>query len=123
MSSTTTKSKTKTAAPADRKPKKPKVETVPEGFRVTMPIDGKPLTVTILTAAFDDWELLELLSGLDTKDPRSIASLPSLLRRALADGDTDRVMDALRSKDTGRVSIRVGVAFVMDLFKAVNPNG
>lgn len=120
MSTTTTTKKPK-KQPADhapKKPKGPKVEQVPGGTQVTL----QGVTVTIVHEAFDDWELLEALGELDGDNPRSIAILPGLLKRALAPGDSIRVMDVLRDPVTKRVPLAAGVQFVLELFKAANPS-
>lgn len=124
MSTTAQTTKTnkpkKPKAPADHKPKgeKPKVVRTAEGAQVTL----RGITVTILNEAFDDWELLEALGELDKDKPASVAVLPGLLKRALAPGDNARVLDLLRDKTTGRVPLVAGVEFVLELFRAVNPN-
>lgn len=124
MSEQTTKPKVKKPkAPADHQPKKTKNKTTmvrtAEGAQVTM----RGITVTMVNEAFDDWELLEALSELDADNPKSITILPGLLKRALAPGDADKVKKLLRDPKTGRIPLRAGVGFFLDLMKAVNPNG
>jgi hypothetical protein len=112
------KTKTTAKAPTDHAPKKPKVVRTDDGWKATL----HGVTVTVLHSSFDDWELLDALASMREEDPRSVAQLPSILRRALAPGDNTKVMEALRDKKTGRVPVGSGVRFVMDLFGAINPN-
>lgn len=99
--------------PQDHLPKKPTVEDVDGGKRVTL----HGVTVTVPTEAIDDWELLEELDALDRGKGQK---LPSVLRRLVGD-DYSMVIDSLRGKN-GRVSIARGTEFVTDLLGSLNPN-
>lgn len=102
--------------PEDHKPKKPTVNESDGGKIVTLPYYG--LTVTVLTDALDDFELLDRLATLE----QNPAQIPGVLRQAVGDDQFAVVMDALRDKATGRVSMEAGVGFFRDLFGALNPN-
>lgn len=110
--------KPKVKKPADHKPKveKPKVEKVEGGRKVT----HRGIVLTIEDAAFDDFELLDDLRAVQDNDDAS--RMPSLLRRLAGDDGYRAVMEGLRNKKTGRVSISDGVPFVQDIFEALNPN-
>ena len=99
--------------PQDHLPKKPSVEDVEGGKRVTL----HGLTVTVPNEAIDDWELLEELDALDSGKGQK---LPSVLRRLVGD-DYSSIIDSMRGKN-GRVSIVQGTKFVTDLLGALNPN-
>lgn len=113
--------------PQDRQPKKPTVKDVGDGKRVTFPehvlrvVDGKPepLAVTVPLAALDDFELLDDLRAIDVD--QNASRLPGILRKLIGD-DYRNVMDALRDKTSGRVTVEAGTTFIKDLFEAVNPN-
>jgi len=77
------------------------------------------ITVTVLDEAIDDFELLDDLRAVDVDG--NAAHLPALLRRLVGD-EYKTVMDGLRDKDTGRVSIESGSMFVKEIFGALNPN-
>jgi hypothetical protein len=78
----------------------------------------KPITVTVVEDALDDFELLDDLRAVqDDNDP---SRFPSLIRRLLGDDYRD-VMNELRGTN-GRVSVAVGTEFVWELFRALNPN-
>lgn len=126
----TEQTKTKTVAKAKKpkvpqdhktKMKTPKVSAVRTESGAVVTLRG--ITVTIVNEAFNDWELLEALGELDPENPKSVGVLPGLLKRALAPGDDMKVKKILRDPNTGRISIRDGVEFTLELFKAVNPNG
>ena len=105
------------AKPQDHLPKAeaPKVEKVDGGRKVT--ISG--VTVTVSDEAINDFELLDDLRAVDVD--KNASRLPALLRR-LVDADYPLVMEALRDKDSGRVTIPAAMAFIKDLFGALNPN-
>lgn len=123
-----TATKTTRKQPQDRKPKQetPKVtETTFEltgrevqGWEVSM----QGMTVRVPREALDDFELLDELGQMQSGEATSLPSLPKLLRR-LVGPDYKPVMEGLRDPQTGRVSVQAGTQFVMDLFKALNPNG
>jgi hypothetical protein len=114
---TTTTARKTPAKPQDHLPKaeKPKVEKVDGGRKITL----SGVTVTVSDAALDDFELLDDLRAVDVD--KNTSRLPALLRRIVGDEYPD-VMDALRDKDSGRVTISVAMAFIKDLFGALNPN-
>lgn len=115
--------------PQDHLPKveKPKVESVEvtigegDGAR-TVPakrttIQG--ITVTVLEEALDDFELLDDLRAVDVD--KNVSRLPAVLRRLVGDG-YQAVLDGLRDKGTGRVSIEAGSVFIRSVIEALNPN-
>ena len=74
---------------------------------------------TVPAGALDDFELLDDLNALEQREDGT--RLPSILRRLL--GDQWRpAMDAIRDKETGRVSVEAGGEFVSTLLGALNPN-
>jgi len=97
------------------KVEKPKVEKVDGGKKVTL----SGVTVMVLDEALDDFELLDDLRAVDVD--KNASRLPALLRRLVGD-DYTLIMDALRSKETGRVPIHSGTEFIRDLMGALNPN-
>lgn len=74
--------------------------------------------------ALDDFELVDDLNRID--DGGDATRMPAVLRRLLPDVDDvsqwRAAMDAIRDKDTGRVSVKDGAAFVGELLEALNPN-
>ncbi len=109
----------KPKAPQDHKAKKPKIEDLEGGDkRVTFP-DG--FSVVVYVAMLNDFELLDMLSRVDEKDPKFAGEVPALLRRAVGD-QFGLVMDHIRDEQTGRVSVEAGVQFFYQLFGALNPN-
>ena len=106
---------------------KPKVEnveiTVGEGEEArTIPakrttIQG--ITVTIADEALNDFELLDDLRAVDVD--RNMSRLPAVLRRLVGD-DYKVVLDGIRDKVTGRVSIESGSMFIRSVIEALNPN-
>ncbi|MFZ4894635.1 hypothetical protein ACL9RL_09310 [Plantibacter sp. Mn2098] len=101
--------------PQDHQAKAPTVKTVEGGREVT--ING--LTVTVADEALDDFELLDDLNSLEAEQKAS--RLPSILRRLVGD-DYAAVLEALRDKKTGRVSVGAGSTFIKELFGVLNPN-
>lgn len=77
---------------------------------------------TIEAAALDDFELLEKLAVMDGGGRQAAAVMPSVLREVLGSAQYATAMDALRDKETGRVSVLAGVQFVRDIFGGLNPN-
>lgn len=102
--------------PADHQPKKPKVVELENGDRKVTFYD-RNLTVVVQVAALDDFELLDKLASMEKRP----AEVPGVIRQAIGDDQFDTVMDALRDKKTGRVSIVAGTEFFRDLFGALNP--
>lgn len=86
-----------------------------DGFEVT----HRGFTVFVEKEAFNDFEFLEDLANIEN---RKAQVFPRLLRRLIGD-DYQIVMDGLRDKDTGRVSIEAGITYANDIIEAVNPNG
>lgn len=101
--------------PQDRQPKKPTVKAVDGGKQVT--ISG--VTVTVSDDAVNDFELLDDLRAIDVD--KNAARLPGVLRRLVGD-QYQAVMDGIRDKTTGRVTIEAGSEFLKDLFEVLNPN-
>src|SRR5690349_21824252 len=64
--------------------------------------------------ALDDFELLDDINSLEQKSDAS--RMPSILRRLLGDQWGD-AMEALRDKETKRVSVEAGSKFVWDLLE------
>ena len=114
--------------PQDRKPKEEKPKVVETTVKVgEREVDGwavttRGVTVHVAKEALDDFELLDELGQMQSGEAKSLASLPSMLRR-LVGTDFKAAMDACRDKETGRVSVESGTTFVVDIFKALNPNG
>ncbi len=119
--------------PQDHQRKKPTVKEVDGGKRVTFPdilartVDGGtvekdgntlPLSVTVDTAALDDFELLDDMRGMDDGNH---ARMPAMLRRLVGD-DYKSVLEAFRDRETGRVPITKVAPWVQDLLGALNPN-
>jgi len=77
------------------------------------------ITVTVADEALDDFELLDDLRAVDVD--QNPAHFPALLRRLVGDDYRD-VINGLRDKITGRVSIVTGAEFVKEIFEAINPN-
>ena len=103
--------------PQDHQAKKdkPKVEKVDSGWNVT----HRGVSIELASEVFDDFELLdEIASVEDGKGNR----LPTLLRRLVGNDQFRKVMDGLRDKKTGRVSVEAGAEFLGEIFEAVNPN-
>lgn len=115
--------KKKAKKPTDHleaKAKKPRVTEIDGGKKVTWP-DG--FSVVILIDRFDDLELLDELSQMESKGKAGSAKLPSVLRRALGDDQMPLVMERLRDAKTKRVTIQAGIDFFQEMFGALNPNG
>lgn len=117
MTSTTGKKPAGAKKPQDHKPKNtgPKVEPVEGGRKIV----HRGIKFTILDEAMDDFELLEDLHAAETGDN---TRLPSLLRRLAGDDGYRAIMNGLRDKKTGRVSVETGAEFVSEVFGALNPN-
>lgn len=119
--------------PQDHKPKKPTVKKVTGGKVATFPdvperdpsgkvatVDGKekPLSVTVLDEALDDFELLDEMRALDEGNA---TKMPAVLRRMVGD-DFATVMNSLRDPKTGRVTITAAREWIDRLLQALNPN-
>ena len=101
--------------PADKKPKAEKVE---EPTSVTATVAGKDWVVPL--SALDDFELLDDFNVLESDgDP---TRLPAILKRLLGDEQWRDALNAIRDKETGRVTIEAGGDFVTSLMGAINPN-
>lgn len=102
--------------PADHQPKtvKPKVVLIEGGREIT----HRGITVTVRDEAMDDFELLDDLAEAGS----NMVRMPSLLRRLIGNDGYQAVMDGLRDKDTGRVTLEAASTFVNDIFEAFNPN-
>ena len=103
--------------PQDHLPKKEKVKAEKTGAGWNVSFKGA--SVDIADGAFDDFELLDEIAAVE--EGRG-ARLPALLRRLVGDEGFRDVMDALRDKKTGRVSVEAGAEFVSEVIQAVNPN-
>lgn len=103
--------------PQDHQAKKvkPQVEKVDEGWKVT----HKGATITLASEVFDDFELLDEIGAVEEGKGNR---LPALLRRLVGPEQFRSVMEALRDKKTGRVSVEAGAEFLGEIFEAVNPN-
>jgi len=103
--------------PQDHQSKKakPKVEKVDGGWEVT----HKGATITLASEVFDDFELLDEIASVEEGKGNR---LPALLRRLVGADQFRTVMEALRDKKTGRVSVEAGAEFLGEIFEAVDPN-
>lgn len=101
------------------KAQKPKVTETETGWDIT----HRDITIHVDRAALDDFELLDDLAELQRNEAKGSIRVPSMLR-ALAGPDGFRaVTDGLRDKETGRVQASTAVAYVFEMFQALNPNG
>lgn len=93
------------------------VEEAQEEPRV-VEVDGHEYT---LEPGFDDdFELLDALSEMQrTGEP---SHTPGILRRLVGNEQTRVVINRLRDKETGRVSVDAGSDFVLKLLDALDPN-
>lgn len=124
----TTARKAAVKQPQDHKPKADAAKVVETTVKVgEREVDGwavslRGVTVHVPKEALNDFELLDELGQMQSGEATSLVSLPSLLRRLVGD-DFKKAMDVSRDPVTGRVSVESGTNFVLDLFKAINPNG
>lgn len=105
-------------APKDHQPKleRAKVEELPDGKRVTI----RDITVEVSTAAINDFEILDDIRAVEVnRDP---TRFPGLLRRLLGSEQYTAVLDRLRDKKTGRVTVEAGIEYTGALLRALNPN-
>lgn len=102
---------------------KPDVEVVDQdGAEVepaTMIVTVRGVEYVIPEGARDDFELLDDLGRADEGDT---SRFPAILRRLLGPVQTRIALDSLRDPETGRVSVDAGTDFVLELFRALNPN-
>lgn len=105
--------------PQDHQPKveKPKVVEGPDGWTVT----HRGVTLTVLKESLNDFELLDDLSALQVDEKRSAHRIPLMLRRLAGDDGFKATMEKLRGEN-GRVPIPETVQFVLEVFRALNPN-
>ncbi len=110
--------------PKVEKPKVEKVQVILEEGDKKRTVDGqrttiRGITVTVLDESLDDFELLDDLRAVDVD--HNASRLPALLRRLVGD-DYRTVMDGLRDKTSGRVTIEAGSTFIRSVMEALNPN-
>ena len=92
----------------DHRPKAGEVrEVTVQGLRIQVDPD-----------LFDDFEVLDQISRLESGDP---LPLPALLRKIAGDRFTS-IMDHLRDPGTGRVPAQAGAGFVLELMRAAAPS-
>lgn len=94
---------------------------VPKDEPTIMSIRG--IEITIDPQVFDDWKVLELLSLLeppDNTEAKPFAVVP-LVKRILGN-QYQYVMDALKNKETGRISSEEMTDFVKKIMEGVAPN-
>lgn len=96
------------AKPQDHKPK--------QGTKKTVEVQG--VKVTLDPDMFDDIVFLDHLDQMDQGNGLRIASV----LRSLAGDQYQKVVDALKDEDTGRVPIEAASAFVTEAMAAVDPN-
>lgn len=94
---------------------------VPKDEQTIMSIRG--IEITIDPRVFDDWKVLELLSLLDPPDDteaKPFAVVP-LVKRILGN-QYQYVINALKNKETGRISSEEMTDFVKKIMEGVSPN-
>lgn len=103
--------------PADHlaKKEKAKAEKTDTGWKVTL----RGVTVDLPAEVFDDFELLDEIGAVEEGKGNR---LPALLRRLVGQEQFGTVMDGLRDKKTGRVSVESGAEFLSEVIQAVSPN-
>lgn len=101
----------KRAKPQDHKPKK--------SANLTTTIRG--IEVSVDPDALDDWELIEVVSALDSGDNSAMLALPAVVRRLLGNATYEQVKNACRDEN-GRVSAEAMGEFVGELFVELAPN-
>lgn len=108
--------------PADRQEKavKPKVTKDDTGYTIV----HRGVTARIGADAFDDFELLRDLGKLqDAGKPAEVrvSLVPAVFTRLFGETESQRILDALRDPETGRVPIQPTMTFILEVFSAVNP--
>lgn len=116
MATTTKKPSTNRPASA----KKPQDHKQPEAKKTSEGYTGvvRGLEVTVDAEVFEDFETLDDLREVD--DDPTLA--PRVMRRLFGHDQYRRVLDHLRDKDTGRVSVEDGVGFLSEAFEILFPN-
>lgn len=79
------------------------------------------VTLSIDPSALDDWELLENVYSLQADPKRNGLNAVPILRSLLGD-DYQRVKDALRDPQTGRIPVEEVGGFLEELFSKLAPN-
>lgn len=97
--------------PQDRKKK----VVIEDGYRV---LELRGVELRIREELFDDFELLDELSYVD-ENPGYAARL---LRRMVGQIKYNELLEKIRDKETGRVSIEEGAQLLADLLEAATPN-
>lgn len=82
-------------------------------------VDG--VTIHVDPTVFDDWEVTESLYALQADPKGGALEVVPLMRRLLA-GDYERVKNALRDPDTGRIPVEAMAGFLDRMLRAVAPN-
>lgn len=96
-----------------------KKKTTSKKPKTTITVESKfGFKVEVDKSAFDDFEALELLGRVQTGD---VFAVPPLLNKVLGAEQTAVALDKLRNKKTGRVSVKDGVEFTLELL-SVDPN-
>ncbi len=101
--------------PQDRKPKQPVVKKVDGGVEVTL----RGITLTVETAAVNDYELLELAAS------GEMSAVPRVVQMLLGVEQANAVKELLRNPDTGRIPLQGDdsmTEFLQEMFGAINPN-
>lgn len=108
--------------PQDHQPKiaKPKVTRSDTGFEV---VHGG-LTILIDTAALNDFELLRDLGKMQDaalSDSKRLSMVTSVFDRFFGEEQGARIINALRDKETGRVTVQAASTYLFEVFGALNP--
>lgn len=100
--------------PQDRKQAVEKPSPKP-GVRV---VEVQGITVEVVDAALDDFELMEDFSAIQSGETHR---MPSAMRRMFG-ADYERILSKLRDPKTGRVSVSDAARFFAEVFQELAPN-
>lgn len=113
---TTTKARPKSVPAGAKQPQDRRPAEVDLGKVKEFTIHGVDVSVPL--EALDDFELLDDISEMEKGDA---TKMPSVLRRLVGDSYRE-LMNKLRDKKTGRVSIEAGGQLVADVLDILDPN-